>query len=83
MHVCGETIEFPMVRKGVGFTVIVSRETIEGATGRRMAVDERKRWLNDNMDLVARTADRIRPLRTIRGARVHVESWHVIAQGVP
>ncbi|WP_140851024.1 hypothetical protein [Sphingomonas glacialis] len=83
MHVFSETIEFPMVRKGVGFIVVVSREAIEGTAGHPMPFEDRERWVRDNMDLVTRTADRIRPLRTSRGERVFVESKHVIAQGLP
>ncbi|MEG3175415.1 hypothetical protein U1872_04175 [Sphingomonas sp. RB3P16] len=83
MNESNDAFEFPMLRKGIDFTVVVPREAIEGTTGRAMQLEDRKRWLNDNMDLVSMTADRIRPLRTPRGARVIVESRHVIAQGVP
>ncbi|MGY2733650.1 hypothetical protein [Sphingomonas sp. UYP23] len=83
MNVVGQAIEFPMVRKGIGFTVVMSRETIEGVAGHPMASDEPERWLNNNMEFVTRIADRIRPLLTPRGARVVVEAKHIIAQGTP
>lgn len=83
MHVVGENIEFPLVRKGLGFIVVMSREAIEEAAGHPMKSGESERWLNDNMELITRTADRIRPLLTPRGARVFVETKHIIAQGTP
>lgn len=83
MHIVGDTFEFPMVRKGRGFTVVVSRAAIEAAAGHSMVSDEPERWLNDNIKLITWTADRIRPLITPRGARICVESKHIIARGIP
>jgi hypothetical protein len=74
-------VEFPMTRKGIGFTVVVSKEAIETSAGHPMEFSDRARWVQENMDLLASTADRIRPLLTPRGARVLVESAHVAARG--
>lgn len=81
MTMGGGAVEFPMTRKGIGFTVVVSPEAIDQAAGRALTSDDRARWVQENMDLLASTADRIRPLLTPRGARVLVESSHVAARG--
>ena len=81
MDSSGGAVEFPMARKGIGFTVVVSGEAIELAAGRPMAFEDRARWVEDNMELLVETADRIRPLLTRRGAKVILERANVAARG--
>lgn len=81
MDSIGGAVEFPMARKGIGFTVVVSGEAIELAAGRPIALNDRASWVEEHMDLFTLTADRIRPLLTARGSRVFVESANVAARG--
>ena len=81
MTMSGGAVEFPMIRKGIGFTAVVSPEAIEAAAGCAMALDDRTRWVEENMVFFADIADRIRPLLTPRGARVFVEPMHIAARG--